>query len=263
MTLFWQQFKAMRLGLLVWSVVDCLLAIAIAKATPSFTVGGGVEALLKALPEGWRSMIGVTEGISPVDAFVATQVTKSLCLVVVLYGILIALNAVTREVDRRTIDFLLALPVQRTELLASRVAVMAVNTGITALIIWGSLCAGLSAMGLQGSWGLIGLIFLNVWLLAMAVGGITLLASLWIDDYSLGVKLFLGVGVGAYILELVLRAAGVSRWIRAISPFSYVDPMQVLHQDSSTWVNMALLALIAIVTIGLSFPVFRRKQITA
>lgn len=263
MTLFWQQFKAQFMGLVIWLGSGIGLGLLVAQSAPSFVQGDLLGQLLNTMPEALVKMMGIEPGLKPLDTFVASQVSKTLVLVSALYAVLLALNAITREVDRRTIDFLLSLPVRRTAVLLARAAVMLVNTGIVIAGMGLTLWASFRAAGLEGSWAAYNLIYLNVWLLAVAMGGIALLASLWIDDYGVGVKLMMGLVSGAYFMEFVFRAAGLSRAARLISPFSYVDATAVLRNSVLPLGDTLVLVAVSALTIGLSLPLFERKEITS
>lgn len=116
-------------------------------------------------------------------------------------------------------------------MLLSRAAVLLVNTGLMAAILWGVSIWDLRNQGLiTGATGRYWLLFLGQWLLALAVGSLTLLFSLWIDDYSLGIKLFLGSLSALYFIEMVLKVVGANRWVRLLSPFSYADPATILAE---------------------------------
>lgn len=263
MTLFWQQFKAQLTGLLIWTAAAVGMVLVMAQTAPSFIEGDVMGQYLTALPESMVKMMGLEPGMAPLDAFVATQVGKSLALITPLYAVMLALNAITRDVDRRTIDFLLALPVKRAEVVLARAAVMLANTGIITLAMGLAMYLSFTGAGLEGNWGGYNLIYLNVWLLGAALGGVALLASLWIDDYGVGVKLMLGLVSVAYFLEFVFRAVDLSRAARLLSPFSYLDATGILRDGALPVGDIAVLVLVALGTIGLSVPVFEKKQISA
>lgn len=263
MTLFWQHFKAQLAGLLIWTGAAVGMMMVMANAAPSFIANGILEQYLATLPEVLVKMAGLEPGLAPLDGYVAAQVGKSVTLVTPLYAVMLALNVVTREVDRRTIDFLLAMPVRRAEVILARVAVMLTNTGILTAAMGLAMYLAFKSAGLEGNWAAYNLIFFNIWLLGAALGGITLLASLWVDDYGLGVKTALGLVSTAYFLEMVFRALDLSRTARLLSPFSYLDATRILKNGALPVADTLILALVALVTIGLSLPVFERKQISA
>lgn len=261
MTLLWQQFRAQFMGLLAWTGAGLILVLSLTGTAPA-TIASGTE-MMEKLPEQFKRILGVQEGLSALDNFVAGKIAVSLALVMVLYGIVLALSVVTREVDRRTIDFLLSLPVSRHEVLLARAGVMILNTGLSGAVLWGATIAGLKGQNLEADWSVYWTIFAGHWLLAVMIGSITLLVSLWIDDYSLALKLFLGLVSALYFLDLALKGAGVGRMGRLLSPFSYGDPVTVLVERALPWSDLLVMLGVTAAALAASVPVFNRKQISA
>lgn len=258
MTLFRQFFAAHLKGLLIWLAVGLALALAMTRSAAPFIDNNS----LGALPPALLAVFGDMVGMNPVDQYLVVALGKGTMLVPVLYGTLLALSVVTREVDRRTVDFLLALPVQRPQLLGARVAVMLANLTLVVTAIWAALRFDLAAQGYQGNWGHLGAVMVNLWLLAVAFSCVVLAASMWVDDYAVGVKLFLGAVTLAYLLEFVLKGATVSRAGRVLSPFSYVDLAGVMRTGAFA-ADALVLALAASAGLAVSFWAFNRKQFPA
>jgi ABC-type transport system involved in multi-copper enzyme maturation permease subunit len=256
-TLFWQAFRTQRTGLVVWSAIAALFTYVLGEAAPA----AANPALLAKLPASIKAMMGAVEGLSALDVYVALKPGALIILLLPVYAVLMALSVVTREVDRRTIDFLLSLPVSRAQVLLARVGVLVLNTGLLALVTWLGLCASLAWAGLPVAWDRYGWMVLGAWLLALAWAGSALCVSLWMDDYSLAVKLWMGLVSGAYVLELGLRTAGISRSGRLLSPFSYADPAQVLKAGALPLGEAALLLLVFLAGTSLALYQFKRKQI--
>jgi len=257
-TLFRQFFSAHLKGLLIWLAVGTALSLAMTRSAAPFINNRSMEAL----PPVLTAVFGDMTGLSPVDQYIVIALGKGTMLVPVLHGVLLALSVVTREVDRRTVDFILSLPVQRTQLLGARVAVLVTNLTLLVAATWAVLRYDLASQGFQGSWSHVGALMINLWLLAVAVSLAALAVSMWLDDYSVGVKLFLGVITLAYLLEFVLKGASVSRAGRVLSPFSYVDSAGVMRTGA---IGTDALVLAAVGAAGLivSFWAFGRKQFSA
>jgi len=258
-TLFRQFFGAQFKGLLIWVGVAALFALSGTRSGATFVEG---DAMAK-MPQALLSIYGDIGGLSAIDAYLTLILGKGTGLIPTLYAVILALSVVTREVDRRTVEFLLSLPVQRTQVLLSRLAVLILN--VTALVgaMWAVLRYDLPAQGYEASWGSLGLIFLNLWMLSIAVGAVTLAVSMWIDDYSLGVKLFLGAVTLAYFMEYVLRAAHVSRAARVFSPFSYLEPTSIMRSGSIATGSIIVLVVTVAAGVAVSFWAFNRKQFSA
>lgn len=263
MTLFWQHFRAYSSGLLIWMGGSALLTVAITRAAPAAVMDDATLSAMQALPEAIRNMLGYQEGLSALDSYIVLKFSSWSALIGALYAPLLALSIVTREVDCRTIDFLLALPVERTRVLLSRAGVMILNSALVVLTMWAVLRYDLAAQGLEGSWTGYALMLLNTWLLVVAIGSVALLTSLWIDDYSLGVRLWLGGVTGLFFLEFAMKAAGLSRWQRVFSPFSYTDGPQVLRTGEIPLADALILVFVAVGAVAASGLAFQRKQISA
>ncbi len=263
MTLLWQFFRSHLKALTVWVAIALGLSLATTSAAPAAVANGAMNAYIDKLPESLRSMVGYTSGLGPLDQYIVAKYAPLGALVLVLYATLLALSIVTREVDRRTIDFLLALPVSRTQVALARLATMAVNTGVLAAVMWLALRFHLESLGLTGSFEGYGLLLLVQWLLAMAIGCLVFLISLWIDDYGFAVKLFLGTASGAYLLEMLLRAGNISRAGRLLSPFSYADAGLIVREKAVPGADLAVLLIVIAASVAVAMPVFARKQISA
>lgn len=262
MILFWHRFRAHRTGLLVWALVTAFLVGLIAQSASAVLDANAFLELMESLPPALQAIYGVPKDLAPVDGYVVTSLGREVALVLSLYAVLIALGAVTREVDRRTIDFLLALPVRRRQLVLTGAGVMVVNTGLLAAWTWLVLCLSLGAAGLDGSWGGYALMVFNQWLIALAFGSLALLSSIRLNDYGFAVKLWIGVVAASYVLEMVLAVAGMSRWERFFSPFSYAHAVDILRYGTLPWVDALVLAAVSVVVVILAVFAIERKSIT-
>lgn len=261
MTLFGQYFRAHVRGLLLWTFFVGLFVLAIAANAPTFATDNNMQNLLEMMPPAIVNMMGNTVGLAPIDAFITMELGSWNAMLLSLYAVMLSLGVVTREVDRRTIDFLLAMPVDRRQVLLARMGVVAANTALLASATWLLLYLPLGRAGFEADMGGYGLMLFNQWLLAMALAGLCLLSSMWIDDYSFGVKLWSGVVATGMFLEWMLRAASLSRWARFWSPFSYVDAPEILRTGLPV-ADISVLLLLALLGFGLSVPAYERKQIT-
>jgi ABC-type transport system involved in multi-copper enzyme maturation permease subunit len=263
MTLFRQYFRAQLSGFWIWLAAGGGLVLLLAKSAPVDSAGAQAMAeLIAKMPESVKMMFGLVEGLNAADGFMAMKMAPGMALILCMYAVLTALGIVTREVDRRTIDFLLGMPVDRRQVLLARAGVVTVNVGVMAVVDWVIVRLVFGLGGVEASFGRYAELLLVQWLMATALAYLTLLSSLWIDDYSFGVKLWLGVVAGSYFLDLVLRAAGLTHWQRFFSPFGYGDPATVILKGLPV-ADVVVLALVSVAALAASVPVFERKQITA
>ncbi len=261
MTLFWQHFRAQRNGLFIWLAASVVTTISVASAARSMEQSDLMSKLGQAAPPALQALMGTLPGLSPVDGFIQAKMGTGMALILPVYACLLAMSAITREVDRSTADFLLTLPVDRTRLLLDRWGVMAANLAILTLSVWVALVAGLKASQVIGSFGGYFWMLAQDWLLAVTIGSLTLLVSLWIDDYSLGVKAALAGTGTLYVIDLGMRVAGISKWGRSFNPFTYVDAARTVMDGHLPWGDAAVLAVASGLSLWLAVQAFGRKQI--
>ena len=263
MTLFRQHFRGQRTGLLVWLGANIAVTLMVASLGNSASQSQALSQLVAGLPANIQALFGLSPGLSPVDSFVQAKLGFTIILVFPIYACLLAISAVTREVDRHTADFLLALPIDRARLLLSRWAVMAVNIGILGLGMWVALVAGLKGIGVTGSWWGYFWMVTQAWFLGVAVGSLALLASVWIDDYGAGTKYTLA-GVGAlFALDLGMRVNPPPWWALIWNPFAHVDSARSIVESRLLLGDAAALVVITALALALAVRFFADKQIRA
>ncbi len=261
MTLFRQHFRAQRNGLFIWLAASVVTTLAVASVANSMQQSDILGKLGETAPAALQALLGLLPGMSPVDGYIQAKLGVGMALILPIYACLLAMSAITREVDRGTADFLLALPVDRRRLLLARWGVMAANLGILTLGVWLALVAGLAASHVTGSLGGYFWMLAQAWLLALAFGSLALLLSIWIDDYSLGVKVTLAGTGTLYVIDLGMRIAGLSKLVRGFNPFTYVDAARTVMANHLLWGDAAVLAAVAALGLWLAARAFDRKQI--
>ena len=261
MTLFRQHFHSQRTALFIWLGANMAAALMVASMGNSVNQSDAMNRLIEQLPANLQAVLGVVPGLSSVDAFVQAKLGFWAILAFPIYACLLAISAVTREVDRHTADFLLSLPLDRTRLLVARWAVMATNVGILALGMWAALVVGLAAVGVTGSWSGYFWMMTQAWFLGVAVGSLALLASVWIDDYGTAAKLTLA-GVGAlFTIDLAMRVSPPPLWAAVWNPFTHASPAQTILRNSLLWGDVAALVVTSALALALAVHFFVRKQI--
>lgn len=263
MTLFWQYFRAQRNALLVWLAVMMLMAVAVGAAAKGIESSNLMEQLSARLPAGLQALMGVVPGLSVVDSYIDAKLGFMLGLILSAYGCLMAIGAVTREVDRGSVDFLLSLPVERWRLLVARWGVMATNLAIVLLGTWAALVPTLNAQGVVPNTAGYFWMMAQTWFLCVCLGSLTMLGSLWIDEYGTAVKYSLaGLGL-LFSIDVALRVANVGKLGRGFNPFAYLEIAQTMLHRHLLWGDALVLLAASMLALWLATRVFARKEIHA
>ncbi len=265
MTLFKQYFRVQRTGLIIWAGGTALLGWVLAATVKPMELGDALTKFIQKvaiqLPPGLQALFGMVPGMSSVDSLIQAKMGFWLAVAMPIYACLLAVSAMTREIDRGTADFLLALPVDRRQVLISRWAVMVTDLSVFALAAWAALCAGLKATGVQGNFSGYFWMIAQIWFLSVAVGSLAMLGSMWSSDYETAIKWALGAVGVLFVTDFGLRVVEVPLVWRFFNPFAYYDTLQPILRNSLMWGDAAVLAGISIVSLVLAVRVLDARQI--
>lgn len=267
MTLVKQHAKNEAVSVLVWSVILGLVAFVTTYLWNVLRSGGTLLELQRVLTQSG----GVVQGflapgidLTSLDGWIRGYSMGG--WVGLLFGIFTALfvaGIVTREMDRRTMEFVLSLPVSRAEFLVSRWLVLAGSLAVMHLTYLIGVLAGVAALGMEGHPGRYALAMLNSALVFLFIGTLQLLVSLFIDDYGTGSGALLGIVLGLQFFHMGTgEASGALKSLRAALPFGWYDANAIIGKGEVPWGHLGLLVGGTIILLALSIWVFQRKQIT-
>lgn len=265
MTLLKQQAKQEWLTLLVWSLA--LGGLIFYTVVLYQTMGESLEQLeeaVKALPEALRGLYGGNVSLTSFPGYLQVYGFGSwIQIPYLIYTALFVASISTREIDRRTMEFLLSLPVERWQVILSRWLGLSVSLLVLQLVHLLAIWAGVVVIGEQADpgWYLVNQV--NAWLLYLAIGSVMLALSMFVDDYGRGVGVNLGIGLGLFAFQVGTETAiGALKTVREWMPLSLYDPAAIIGRGEVPWGNMAALATVALAGLLLSILLFQRKQIT-
>jgi ABC-2 type transport system permease protein len=217
------------------------------------------------MPESLRALYGGNASLTTFSGFLQAYGFGSwVWIPLLIYTALFAVSITTREVDRRTMEFLLALPVSRRQVVASRWGGMALALLVLHAAHFLAIWLGVLAIGEEPEVGRYLLADLNSWLLFLALGSVLMAIDMGIDDYGRGVGVNLGIGLALFAFHLGTETAqGALKTVRNLLPLAYYDPAAIIGRGDVPWGNLAILAGLALAGLGLGVSLFERKQIAA
>lgn len=267
MTLFRQYFRVQRTGLLLWAgfngFMGWVLGTTAKQMEAENVLSDFLVGIMDKLPESIRALIGIVPGMSPIDTLIQGKLGFWMGIALPIYACLLAVAAVTREIDRGTADFLFALPVDRKQILIARWGVMVTNVSTVALVTWAALSGGLMAGGLEGNFRGYFWMIAQAAFVGLAIGSLALLASMWASDYEKAMKRSLGAVLLLFTVDMGMEIAGMPMLARAFNPFSYFSTLEPLLRSGPMVPEAAVLLGTAVVALWASIKAFERRQIEA
>lgn len=229
------------------------------------------EVLLRAIPQEWQKLSGVpfADVATPAGRVALAFVDPVVVLAATVWGITRGSDAVSGQLERGTMEMVLAAPVRRaavflTQALATSAAAAAL-CGVLAVAVWGAVAAGpwagqvaparfLPAVG-------------NVFGLMVCMAGLAAAVSSADSQRWRTVGVMCGVYVLSILAKLVGRLSGGYGWIGYLSILNAYEPQRLV---SGGWESWSLLARYDGVLLGLGIAgyvvgtvIFSRRDLPA
>lgn len=267
MTLFKQHAKSEAISTLVWAAILGVIGFFTTYMYQMMSESGSIAQLEKAIANAQgvvKGLVGISDSsFGTLNGWIQGYVLGSwITLPYVIFTALFVAGMITREMDRRTIEFVLSLPVSRTQMLLSRFGVLAGSLTVLHAVQYVGVVTGVAALGQEGHPGRYAVAVLSSLLLFLFLGALMLLVSLFIDDYGPGTGTMLGIGLGLNFFHIATAdATGAVKSLREWLPFGLHDVTAIVGRGEVPWGDMAILGAGALIFLGLAIWVFQRKQI--
>lgn len=207
---------------------------------------------------------GLVVGLDPLVTWLATLLVHPLALTVFAAAVVsIAARCPAGEVDRGTLDLLLALPIARRELVAASIVLLQlVLWGLTA-VVWSGLRYGLAlgAIPPPANLAAFGWVVVNLWALFSAVAGIATLVSTRVTEQGRVTAIVISFLVLSFFVNLIASIWEPARFADVVSLFHYYQPHPIVRGGGAPLGDLGVLLGVALVANAAAFAVFGRRDI--
>lgn len=236
MRLIRQHLKNEWLSTAIWAVLLGVMDFGMISSWGSISRTGMAaefEQILARMPEAMRSLYISSGSMTTLSGWLqGLHFGGWVHILYLIYVALFVTGILVRDMDRRTMEFMLSLPVTRAQLLLARWAALALSLATLLAVHVIGIWAGVAAIGESAQLGAYALAALNSFLLYLAVGTILLAVSTQIDDYGRGVGVLMGLGVGSYAAySMTADLGGAVASMRNLFPFSLYDVGGILGRE--------------------------------
>jgi len=266
--LFLKELKLNRTLFIVWAAVIAGLTLMTMAAMPTMLSNSQALAqMVKAYPPEFMKAFSFDPssfqnplGFSVVYNMIYTMLLGS------IFSISITARVLHREQAERTAEFLLARPLSRGTIFASKLAAwlaLLVGMNIVAFAAGIGSLAMFTPVGL--SWSLRDYSVVSVYalLLMLSMGGVGLLLSVLARRARSLTGPAIGIVLGFYLLDIVAKITEDYGDIGWASPFKWVDISVTQPGYGLELWRVAAFAAVAVATIAIAALVWRRKDILA
>lgn len=264
MNLLRRELKANRRALLIWGIILALLSFFMLSIYPTFAADAEMfEEFIALYPEGFMKVFGLDRiNMATAIGFFAVEMYFMILLFGSMFAVIISSAMLAKEEDEKTIEFLLAKPVTRNQMITGKLAcllayILAFNAGIGLVTF----------MGFEifaGDYSRIELLRLLAApiLVHLTFAGLGLLLSLFFTRkksiYSAGIGLVLVV----YFLNVIATLSEKFQFLRYLTPFYYMDAADIIVDGRINPLHAFILLAVTSLAIGVTYLLYNRRDIT-
>lgn len=260
---------AKQLRELRWVLSACLVMLALFLGLASYLYGTFGDVAMRDLtrisPQLLSGLLGgLSVGFDPLSTWLATLLAHPLMLTLLVAAtVAIASRGLAGEIDRGTMDLLLAAPISRRRVVIANALVLQLSL-ITLVVVAGlAIRIGLAIAEIAPPsataaflWALV-----NLWALFSAIAGAGLLASALCDLQGRALAFAVSFVVVSFFVNLVASLWAPARFWDVFSVFRYYQPHPLLRQAEPPWSDLAILLGVALVAHGAALLIFERRDI--
>ena len=227
--------------------------------------------LQQVIPEDWQKLSGVpfSEVATYAGRVALAFVDPVVVLAATVWGITRGSDAVSGQLERGTMEMLLAAPVRRTAVFLTQAlattAAAAVLCGVLLLAVWSAVVLGPWA-GKVEPWRFVPAVA-NVFGLMVCMAGISACVSAADSHRWRTVGIMCGFYVATILAKLVGRLSGSLGWVGYLSVLNAYEPQQLVVGGPVAWELLArydgVLLGLGLAAYGVGAAIFSRRDLPA
>jgi len=252
-----------RISLIIYALGVAAYGILMTSIWPSMADDlSTLEQLWENYPEGLKTVFGADIPFTRFDGFLTLEYFTIMWIIIgVAFSASVATGALAGEIDKGTMELLLAQPVSRVSVVLSKMLFHA--AGLAFLIAATMIPLKLGALVIDAELSTRGVAALSLLLFffVMSFGSLGFLFSAWFSDRGRAVFAVVGLLIFAYALDILAKFNDFIGNFHFLSLFRYYDPYPYMHSATIDWSDLAVYAGISLTASALAAFHFRRRDI--
>lgn len=231
--------------------------------TASLVAVGAYDSLIE--NPAMQAFIGGSLDFYSPAGFLTMYIFASMAPFILIYPVMMYSGLFVKELDRKSIDVLLATPLTRRELFLARNASIATWT-VVGIVIWYVLCAAAALATIDGFDELAGrllLATLSFGLLMLAFQALGAFASTVADDAGQASGMAFGVFIGMYVLRFISQAIDALDWLKWFSIFEYFDAQAIMVDGEFPVMRTLVLVAFAVLMFAVGLVRYERRDLAS
>jgi ABC-2 type transport system permease protein len=256
-----QAFKDKYIGVIIAAILIFLYIFWLATFYPTMKpMVSGYEQLLQ--NPSMKAFFG-DEVVSMTSfvGFMSLEALSYMGLVISAFFIFMVASFVSGEIEQKSCELLLSLPVSRTSIILSRFVTLIPFAAVIMLAMLAAVYFGGAYIGEDThiKWFAIAFLFMGVFVIA--IGAMTLLISAILSDGRKAALISLGIMLAMFLVENIGSMVTSIDLIRKLSLFHYAKVVTIINTQTVDWANLGIMVAAIVVFVILAVVAFRRRDI--
>lgn len=200
---------------------------------------------------------------STLEGYLALEYFSLWPLLFIIFLAVKTAGSVSKHVEDRSMDILLATGYSRMRFLNEKVLLILVNLFLVVSAAFLGLVLGTFMVGETIPLLSFVLAFLDSLPMAIAILGVSLLISVLVDEGGKAIGIVMGIVLGEYMLNVVANIASWGDWLSYFSIYTYSDFNGAMLDHTLDPVNVIVPLVVGGIAFGLAYFLFKRKEIHA
>lgn len=265
MNILRRELRSNLKGLVIWIIAMALLNFLLIAIYPTMAADrGALDEMMSMYPEAMIKMFGMEKLlITDPLGFYGVEAYFMVVLFGGIYAAILGSGILAKEEDEKTIEFLLAKPVSRSQVIVEKmltwVTYLAVFNLAIGLVSW--LAFQVFDMGEYSGttlfWMLAAPLFIHLFF-----AGLGFLTALFFTRRKSALSISIGMVLGLYFVNTIALLSDKFSFLSWITPFRYMDAGDIFTEGSiNLWYALGLLAVTAL-AVFTTWKLYQRRDIT-
>lgn len=264
MPIYLREISSNKKSFFIWIIILILLILMTFSVYPSFAnQAGNIEKFLKSYPDAFIKIFGVDRlDITKILHFFGMEVYVFITLLGSIYSMILGSGIISKEEDDKTIEFLLAKPVSREKIVTSKAL------SVLSYILFFNVILFIADFGILEAFKtdefnikIFALLSISAFLLHLTFAALGLFISVFITKARTLMSVSLGVVIGTYFLGLASSLSDRLDILKYISPFKYVDAIEIIINNKIDYKYIIIMVSIICVSVIGTYLFYHRKDI--
>lgn len=266
MIMYLHELKRNRKSFIIWTVIALLLIVSQMVVFPSFyedSVASQAQ-LINKYPEMFVETFGLNKlDMSNILNYFSIKLVPLVGMIGGIFAMLLGSGILSREINEKTIEFLLSKPVSRKKIVTSKLLCT-----ITEVIMFNVILALATLLLMEKykeseySIKMLFLVWIALFLLDLAFSVLGLFISVFITKPKSIYSISIIIVIGSYFLSVLSTSSKKTEGLKYLSFFAYSDVVALLANGTMQGVYLICYAVVIVTCSLFAYLFFNKKRIS-